>query len=127
MMSCKKGKFPYSSFMLLTQWHQFPAPKLTNFHIFIIPLSLNLTLFSKSLYLTAHVKLWNRLYWKVFWKNTDVSRNVAKVKIKVFVALVGRFQPLTNFTKNPNIGAMGVLNTLLEYCKEFWNLRKWLN
>ena len=57
MMSCKKGKFPHSFFVLLTQWHELPAPKLTNFHFFIIPLPLNLTLFLKSPYLTAHIKI----------------------------------------------------------------------
>ena len=57
MMSCEKGKFPYSFFILLTQRHECPAPKLTNFHIFIIPLPLNVTSFSKSPYLTAHIKI----------------------------------------------------------------------
>ena len=46
MMSCEKGKFPYTFFILLT-----------NFHIFMISLPLNLTLFSRSLYLTAHIKI----------------------------------------------------------------------
>ena len=56
-MSCEKGKLPYSFFKLMTQGHEFPATKLTNFHIFIIPLPLNMTLFSKSPYLTAHIKM----------------------------------------------------------------------
>ena len=30
--------------------------------------------------------------------------------MELFVALLSSFQLLTNFTKNPNIGAMGVLN-----------------
>ena len=35
MMSCEKGKCPYSFFILLSQWHEFPAPKLRNIHYFI--------------------------------------------------------------------------------------------
>ena len=45
----------------------------------------------------------------------DVSRTIATAKTELFVALVCSFQPLTNFTKNPNIDAMGVLNVPLEY------------
>ena len=30
--------------------------------------------------------------------------------MELFVALVSSFQPLINFTKNPNIGVMGILN-----------------
>ena len=49
------------------------------------------------------------------------SGTIATAKMELFVALVRSFQPLTNFTKNPNIGAMGVLNapntiTYLEIC-----------
>ena len=33
------------------------CPKIDKFHMFIIPLSLNVTLFSKSPYLTAHIKI----------------------------------------------------------------------
>ena len=50
MTSCEKGKFLYSFFILLTQWYKFPAPELTNFHIFIIDVPLNVTLFLKSRY-----------------------------------------------------------------------------
>ena len=56
-MSREKGKFPYSFFIPLTQYHRFPAPKLTNFHVFIISFSLNVTLLSNSPYLTAHIKI----------------------------------------------------------------------
>ena len=42
-------------------------------------------------------------------KHRDVSRTITTAKIELFVALV------TNFTKNPNIGAMGVLNAPLEH------------
>ena len=57
MMSWEKGKFLYSFFILLTQWYEFPAVKLTNFHIFIVPLPLKVTLFPSSTYLTAHFKV----------------------------------------------------------------------
>ena len=40
-------------------------------------------------------------------------------KMGLFVALVSSFQPLTNFTKILNIGAMEVLNAPLEYCNIF--------
>ena len=40
-------------------------------------------------------------------------------KVELFVALVSSFQPLTNFTKKPSIGAMGVLNVPLEYYNVF--------
>ena len=46
-----------------------------------------------------------------------VSRTTATAKMELFVALVSSFYSLTNFTKNPNIGAMGVLNASLEYNK----------
>ena len=39
--------------------------------------------------------------------------------MELFVTLVSSFQPLTNFTKNPNIGDMGVLNAPLEYYNVF--------
>ena len=45
-----------------------------------------------------------------FLKNTDISKTIATTKMELFVALVSSFQLLTNFTKNPNKGAMGVLN-----------------
>ena len=48
-------------------------------------------------------------------KHRNISRTIAKVKIELLVALVCSFQPLTNFTKNLNVGAIGVLNTPLEY------------
>ena len=57
MMSCKNGKFQYSLFILLTQWHELSALKFSNVHLLIIPLPLNVALFSKSPYLTAHFKI----------------------------------------------------------------------
>ena len=50
-------------------------------------------------------------------KYNDVSRTIATAMIELFVAIVNTFQLLTNFTKNSSIGAMGVLNAPLEYCK----------
>ena len=52
-------------------------------------------------------------------KRRDVSKTIATSKMELFMALVISFQPLTNFTKNPNIGAMGVLNVFLEYFNVF--------
>ena len=52
-------------------------------------------------------------------KRKDVLRTIATAKMKLSVALVIRFQPLTNIAKNPNIGTMGVLNAPLEYYKIF--------
>ena len=54
--------------------------------------------------------------WEGFFKKLrDLSRTIVKAKMELFVALVSSVQPLTNFTKNPNIGAMGELNVPLEY------------
>ena len=55
-----------------------------------------------------------------FLKNQgDVFRPIATSNMELFVALVISFQLLTNFTKNPAIGAMGVLNAPLEYYNAF--------
>ena len=48
-------------------------------------------------------------------KHKDAFRTIPRDKMELFVALVSSFQPLTNFTKNPNIGAIGVLNASLEF------------
>ena len=77
-MSCEKGKFSYSFFILLTQWHEFHTPKLTNFHIFIIPPPLNVTLFSKSPYLTVHALE------GFLKKHKDVSTTIATAKTVLF-------------------------------------------
>ena len=74
-----------------------PCPKIDNFHIFIIPLPLNVTLFSKSPYLTAPIKInygtgcTGRFSGK---KKRDVSGTIATSKMELFVALVISFQPL---------------------------------
>ena len=52
-------------------------------------------------------------------RHGDVSRAITTARVELFVALVSSSQLLTNFTKNPNIGAMGVLNALLEYYNVF--------
>ena len=52
-------------------------------------------------------------------KHRDACRTVATDKMELFVALVSSSQPLTNFTKNPIIGAIGVLNAHLEYYNVF--------
>ena len=58
-------------------------------------------------------------------KHKVVSRTIATAKMELFVALFSSFQPLTNFTKNPSIVAMGVRNASLEYYNIFWNLCRW--
>ena len=52
-------------------------------------------------------------------KYRDVSRTIARARMGFLVELVSSFQLLTNFTKNPNIGAMGVVNAPLEYYNVF--------
>ena len=87
----------------MTQWHEFHAPKLTNFHIFIIRLPFNVTLYSESPYLTIHIKTnyetdnTGRFFEK---KQRDISRTIATAKMLLFVALFNSFQHLTNFRKN---------------------------
>ena len=72
-------------------------------------------IFKESLFDCTYLKkLWNSLHWKVFWKNTDLSRTIATAKMDLFVALVCSFQPLSNFTKNASNGAMGILNVSLK-------------
>ena len=55
-MQWEKRNFPYSSFILPTQWHEFVTLKLPHFHIFIIPLPLNVSPYL-SPYLTTHIKI----------------------------------------------------------------------
>ena len=142
MMASERGKFPYFFFILLTQWHEFSAPKLTNFLIFIILLPLNVILFSKSSYLIAHIKInYERFHLKVFWKSTEMypgplrqlrwSSLWHKEPLTNFtknpnIGALWHKEPLTNFTKNPNIGAMGILNASIEYYNVFWKLCRWL-
>ena len=42
-------------------------------------------------------------------KHKNVFRTIATTKMELFVAVVSSIQPLASFTKNPSIGAMGVL------------------
>ena len=55
-------------------------------------------------------------------KHRDISRTIGAAKMELFVTLVISFQLLTNFTKNPSVGAMGVLKAPLEYFNVFLNL-----
>ena len=77
-------------------------------HIFIIPFLLNLTLFSKSSYLTYENKLRNNVILEGFPKKTEMYPGPSRQQVR-------SFQSLTNFRKNPNIGSMGVLHASLEY------------
>ena len=52
-------------------------------------------------------------------KHRYVSSTIATAKMELSMALVVSFQTLTNFTKNTNIAATGVLNSPLEYYKAF--------
>ena len=70
-----------------------------------------MTLFSKSPYLTANIKINYEIDYigRFLKKHSDISRTIATAKMELFVALVRSFQPLTKFAKNPIIGATGVL------------------
>ena len=46
-------------------------------------------------------------------KHKDVSKTIAAATMELFVALVSSFQPLTNVTKNSNIGALEYYNHML--------------
>ena len=63
---------------------------MRNFHIFIISLPLKVTLFSKSPYLTAHVKInYETGCIRSFLKNQrDVSKTIATDKMELFALLV---------------------------------------
>ena len=101
MMLCKKGNFQYSFFIVLTQRHKFLAQKLTKFHIFII--SLRMTLFSKSPYLTTYMKLLSNSCIGRFSGKKKKMQDDCNSKVEFFVTLFSSFQLLTNFTKNPSI------------------------
>ena len=49
-------------------------------------------------------------------KHRDKSMTIAAAKMELFVALNSSIQPVSKFTKNPDVGALGVLNVPLEYC-----------
>ena len=87
--------------------------KINNFSLFLSSFSLwKVTLLSQNPYFTAHIKINYKTgcIGRISEKTRDVSRTMAASNLGLFVSLVIRFQPLTNFTKNPNIGVMGVLN-----------------
>ena len=124
----RKGKFPFSFFIFLTQCHEFPALKFKNFYVFIIPLPLKVTLFSKSCYLTVYIKFDYETGWfGRFSTKRDVSRTITTANMELFVELVSSFQSLPNFKKNPHIASMGVLKVSLEYYNIFLNLCRWSN
>ena len=116
MTSCEKRKFPYSFFIVLTQWHEFPAPKLTNLHIFVIAVSLNVT-FLRSPYLNAQIKINYETDYigttTTTTTNRDISRTITTAKMELLVALVRSFQLLSNLSN--------------EYYTIFWNSYRWSN
>ena len=79
--------------------------------------TMNVTLFSKSAYFTAHIKInyQTGCIGSFSGKYRDVSRSIAIAKVEFFVALVSSLQPLTSFTMSPSRGAMSILNSPLEY------------
>ena len=87
-------------------------------------------IFKESLFdFTYLYKIWNKLYWEVFWKTQWLSilRTIDAAKMELFAVLLSSFQSLINFTKNHNIGDMAVLNTPVEYYNIFRNLYRWWN
>ena len=99
-----------------------PCAKLmANFQIFVIPLPVNMTLLSKSSYLTGHIKInYERGCIVRFSKKTQ--RCIQDHHDNYDGALCGiicSFQLLTNFKKSPNRGVMGFLNEPLEYYNVF--------
>ena len=97
-----------------------------------------MTLFSKE-YLTTNVKIYYKTSCtgKFSEKKTkkkqknkktlkDVSRTIATAKMELSVVLVISFQPLNNFTKNPNISATGVLRSL-NASLEYYNHRNYIS
>ena len=72
---------------------------------------------SCSPYLTAHITINNETSCvRRFSEKKNTFRTIAAAKKELFVALVSSFQLLSNLTKNPNIGAMGILYAPVEYC-----------
>ena len=61
----------------------------------------------------------NQVALEGFLWEKKVSKTIAIAKMELFVALVSSFQPPANFTKSPNVGAMGFLNVPLEYYNVF--------
>ena len=81
---------------------------------------MNVILFSKRPYLTAFIKInYKTVCIGRFSEKTQRfiqdTGCIATAKMDLFVALVSGFQLINNFTKNPNIGAMGVLNSYIKY------------
>ena len=96
--------------------------KIDKFYIFITPLHLNVTLFSKSPYLAACLKIYYETgrSGEFSEKHTDAHPESSQhLRQRSFVALVSSFQLLTNFSKNSILGVVGVLNLPLEYYNIF--------
>ena len=104
-MSYEKGKFRYSFFILLNDMNVLPQ----NWQIFIFynPSLFEVTFFQRVL---IWLQLKQVLLEGFLRKHRDASMTIATPKMELFVALLSSFQLLTNFTKTPNIGAMGFLN-----------------
>ena len=106
-----------------------PYRKTDKFLYFYCRSPRRVTLFSKSSYLTAHNQIDHKtscigsFLKKKQQQQRDVSWNIATAKPELFVALVSSTQPLTNFTKNPSISVVGVLNASLEYYNVLWKMQ----
>ena len=126
MMLWAKRNFPYSFFILLTQWHEFNAQNWQIFQ-FLSLLSLWTWYYFQRVLIWLHLLKWimRRVTLEGFLKKTQIyiqDHRHTTAKIELFVALVSSFQPLTSFTKNNNIGPEGDLHKPLEYYNVFWNL-----
>ena len=108
-MSCKKGKFPYSFFIFRLNYMNAQPSNLL----------LNGALFSKSPHFAAQIKMKHVAMEGFLKRHRNVSMAIEISKMEIFLVLVNGSQPLTNFTKKPNIGAMGVPNAPLEYYNVF--------
>ena len=102
-MSCEKKKFQYTFFIPLTQWHEFFAPKLTNFCIFI-------NLFLWMWHYFQRVLIWLHVLKQItkqvalegfLKKQRDVCRSITTANIELFVALFISFQLLLISQRTP--------------------------
>ena len=121
MRSCEKEKLLYSFVKLLTWINCDRIHKFLSFSTWHY--------FQKSIWLQMLKYIIKQVALESFLKKPpknkkpkktlkDVPRTIATAKMELSVALVISFQPLNNFTKNPNISARGVLrspNASLEY------------
>ena len=119
-MSCEKGNFFYSFFILMTERHEFASPKSTYFCLFVIPVTLSGTLSLEYLFDYTHQTSCIGMF---FEKHTEINPGPTRQLwwSSLWHSLVAISQ------RTPNIGAMGVLNAPLEYYDVFWNLCRWSN